>query len=955
MDGRRTNIRWQPLGRSVNSGSRAILLWLAVWSIGTLSCPAPQTRRRRQRPRNHKMQPNSPCARANRLIEKAGKAENARRRDVAVELLAQAQQRCPRKKTLKRLGRILDAWAADHAKAGRIVREAQVRRAAALLLPTAAHLQRWADTLERLARFGRAQKVLEQLLRRLRAQNTDRRETAPLRAALTRLRARAQRAEWCYPGDIRQAAKLLEQGLATHTRGNTPKAYQLFQRAHRLAPRAETYYWLGRCLAEMKKPLTARKMFARALTAAQAKHGRRPLPELIFGHTRDARAVSLSRDGKRLASGGGDGIVRIWDARTGKLLRKLTGPNGRVESVSFSPDGRTLAAGGEGGKIHLWPVGSENQGVVLTGHGGVVYSISFGPHGNQLVSAGSDRRVHVWNISERTKAHTLREKWPPGDPLCVRLSPDGRLLAVANEEMVTLWSLASGKIKKRLGEYRPARVNSIDFDPQGKRLVSGGADRIIRIWNLETGKTIHQLGGHQGEIATVAFAYGGRLVVSAATDGTIKLWHAGQGHLLRTLPGLARATGAMTVSADGRTMATAHADGTLRVVALPGGSTLRTLGRPRSLITSVAFAPRSPGFAVARTGGPLLLWSDRDGRPHPLLSARPIQPHALAFAQKRSILAVAGQRGGLRVWDTAEKKPVRAFATDMTRSRRVAITAAGDRLAVGSLGAVQIWSINDGRLIRALPPGRDDFFVLQSVAFSPDGKKLAAAISSTRAASILIWNIQTGVKINTLEDDESSVRQLTFSPDGKWLASSHPDRVVRIWDVEQGTLIRKLGRKKNPFKFESLLFAKGGNPLICGLASGDLQLWDLRTGALLQTLHGHKRIVSSLSLNHDASILASASWDGTVKFWDTQSKALLLTIVITRDGAWAAHTPDGYVDASAAGRRLFQWKVGNQRFFHQLAWQRYCVRGLVARVLAGDTAFRLNTLKKLVRAASKKK
>jgi WD40 repeat protein len=205
--------------------------------------------------------------------------------------------------------------------------------------------------------------------------------------------------------------------------------------------------------------------------------------------------LAFSSDGKRLASTGGDGKVRLWDASTGKVLLTLPGQAGTIYSLAFSPDGKYLAAGGST-SLQLWDVSTGKAlstfgkvTITLSSLGGM-YSVAFSPNGTYLAMSRMDKTVQVWNVATGN-----------------RLSLSGH-----------------GGI-----------VYSLAFSPDSKRLASAGADETVKVWDIsneggglyeakETSRQPLTLFGHSGAIHRVAFSPDGRRLATAGEDGTSRVY-----------------------------------------------------------------------------------------------------------------------------------------------------------------------------------------------------------------------------------------------------------------------------------------------------------------------------------------------------------------------------------------------------------------------------------------------
>jgi WD40 repeat protein len=333
----------------------------------------------------------------------------------------------------------------------------------------------------------------------------------------------------------------------------------------------------------------------------------------LFGEpSHQIHSACFSPDGKRLASAGRDGIVRVWDVAAGAEALALRGHSYRVSSVCFSPDGRRLASATDLGAVRVWDTATGAEALALKGLSRPFSSVCFSPDGKLLASAYLAEKVQVWDAATGTETLAF---WHTGLTF-VCYSPDGRYLAIDGYRRVSVRDAATGTQTLVL-ETGPVR--SVCFSPDSKFLASLADDGTVRVWEVATRAERLALKGHSGFNKSVCFSPDGKLLASGG-DRTVRVWDVATGAEKLTLRGHApfvassttfRGVGYVTsvcFSPDGRRLASAYDDGTVRVWESATGAEALALKGHSGPISSVCFSPDGRRLAAACEDGTVRVW-----------------------------------------------------------------------------------------------------------------------------------------------------------------------------------------------------------------------------------------------------------------------------------------------------------------------------------------------------------
>jgi WD40 repeat protein/transcriptional regulator with XRE-family HTH domain len=552
-------------------------------------------------------------------------------------------------------------------------------------------------------------------------------------------------------------------------------------------------------------------------------------------HTDTVRALTFSPDGRTLATGSWDGTIKLWIIESGALLW-TSWVTDNIESLAFAPDGRTLASSGDAAIVQIWDAHNGTHRQTLSGHSGPVFALAWSPDGSLLASGGVDGGIRLWELSRaqpETFVRTLtgHTNWVLG----LNFAPDGTQLASGSwDNTVRLWDVASGSLRQTLTGHTD-RVRAVVWSPDGHLLASCGFDQTIWLWDVDRSSYRTGLHGHTAGVYDIAFTPDSRSLLSGSEDGTLRVWDVERGQCVHIMQGYAVSLYDVAWSPDGKHLASAGSNMLVTIWDVEGLTPPRLLRGHRSLVFGVAWSPDGKFLASCGLDNTVRLWDATTGEARQILRD-PDHVNTLfygvAWSPDGKFLASTSYQQGVQVWEVSTGTRCWVGRAQPTRIRRVAWSPDGKFLAsCGDDGSIFLWKASDGT-VRASLQGHHG--MVMSVAWSPDGTRLASGGGSRGSGELVVWDVQSGERLQVWSEPNAIVDTVAWSPTGEVLLSGGSDGSVRWWDVQHGKCLAL--RQGHQGAVQSLSVSPDGRRLASCGDDNTIQVWDLQSGEQLQTL-----------------------------------------------------------------------------------------------------------------------
>ena len=501
------------------------------------------------------------------------------------------------------------------------------------------------------------------------------------------------------------------------------------------------------------------------------------------GYNLGVGQISFHPNGKFLAMANIDGSPTIWNLDKNRKHLSLVTEISPPKAIAFSSDGKLLATGGDEGVVKIWDA---QQGAELftLSLGGIIHSVTFSLDGTKIAAASEDGSIKVWDSMTGEIVSTPQRRAGMYD---IAFLADGRLATAGQDGTTQVWDALSGQELLVLAGPT-STVISVAGSPDGKRIATGAYDGSLRIWDAAPGRELMTIPAHAGIVWNVVYSPDGEKLATASIDGTVKVWDSKSGELLLSIPENDVPDDGYTsiaISPDGTVIAFGGVSGAISIKDGQTGDVLTSLVGHNNMVVGLDFSPDGMRLASSSWDGTAKVWNlaNKDGITFKGHSSTALVT-GIAFSPDGNTVFTGADDKFVYQWDSITGQTVQTFSGEGKEIFGVALSPDGNLLAAGDQdGSIHIWDVATGKELKIL---KGHAGLVLRLAFSKDGAHLASA-SFDRLAKV--WDVATGEELASLYGNASNVFGVSFSPDGNQLVTAGADGTVRTYELRLDTLV----------------------------------------------------------------------------------------------------------------------------------------------------------------------
>ncbi|MBI1310167.1 hypothetical protein GC176_02585 [bacterium] len=497
----------------------------------------------------------------------------------------------------------------------------------------------------------------------------------------------------------------------------------------------------------------------------------------------------------------------------------------------FTPDGERAVTVSSDESVRLWDLATGKEIRQYNGHTGPLYCAAISGDGRTLVTGAQDNTLRLWDVPQPRPVLSLTGHQGVAGGLAI--SPDGNLVVSgAADKTVRLWNLS--EVSQSIAAKKPQFAAGSDYSLRsGHReavtaaawrndaayFATGDADGRVLVWSPYLDVVQGGIGQHAGGVTGLAFPTNNQQLISTGGDGVIRFWQLPI-PTKRDLAGVTAAVTGIAIPTNQPTAIVGAADGTLRLFDVNSGQVAREFPKSDRLITSVAVQPNNSLICVADDVGRLRLLNFGDGVERGSVAAHDKALSQVAFHPDNQRFATAGSEGTVKQW-----------TIDSIINQKEGEAPQPERLWEGLTGGAT------------------------AIVYTANG---ASVFGAGKDRKIRQWKAADGALERTLEGHTGEVTELAVTPNGQQLLSASADKTLRVWNPADGSLVRSI---EHPTALRSVTVRSDSLRAAAFGDDGQVRVWDLATGVLLQSFESHAKDGTGVRWLSDGITLVSGAKD----------------------------------------------------------------------------------------------
>ncbi|MFH0822302.1 MAG: hypothetical protein V2B18_06080, partial [Pseudomonadota bacterium] len=603
----------------------------------------------------------------------------------------------------------------------------------------------------------------------------------------------------------------------------------------------------------------------------------------LRGHKGWLTAVAAFPRSQLFITAARDRSLKTWDARTGQEIKGVNLTGEPAALLRVSPDEKFVAIGAAKTGVPAKILHLETGRFVgnLLAHEGPVTALGFSPDGAYIITVEGNGTARLWDTENFKAAATY--KVPPHNAADVVFPVDSSpvIFVAARDRVVKRVTPAEG-ITLAFDKDHSEIINTLQATPDGAKIITGGRDKEVFIWDGITGKKLVSSRVHQDHVVGVALSPNGNLAASYDARSGIKLWDTSTGTVVRTLFTGESDTTCLMFTGNGHCLLAGSRDTLVHVWDVRG----------RSMV---------PGFALAKIQSvtkQMMLENQFKTRLERGLKALKKNAFARAYEQIRRAQSVPGFERSETALDLIYKLKDYGRRTGLNGgwNRKTLETPSGVMSVCFSSSAInfmtaqadhvlRMWSAKTGECLKTYKGHTN---LVAALSYAPNGRE---AVSGGDDRTLRLWDLNSGRNIGVFKGHTDSVSSVAYSPDGTTVASASWDGTVKLWALADATLLKTL--KGHSDKVSAVAFVGGTDLILSAGFDGVARMWETASGRQLRELRGHKDRINALRVSACGEWFATGSMDGTVRIWDVRKGAAVRELDVDKTGVkTVAFSPD---------------------------------------------------------------